>query len=124
MNRQRAQGTAAEVRVEARHLEWGFEAELLRSRGKNDTADVRVEHPVLGRIWISVKDGERLNGVAELQRVQARSGGGRDRSVVFQTQKYRPTTDSRRRNSRRAVLISEELWFELLDLAAKSTRRR
>jgi hypothetical protein len=56
--------------------------------------------------------------VAELQRVGQRSGLGPHRSIVWQTQKYRPE-GNHRRSSRRGVMVSEELFIELLYFAAQ-----
>jgi hypothetical protein len=66
-----------------------------------------------------VKDRERLNGLQELERAAARSGQGAERTVVFWTQRYKPTPESRRRRTRRGVLISESLWIELLQRAVR-----
>jgi DNA-directed RNA polymerase beta' subunit len=123
VNRNRNQGTNAEVRVERIVTEAGFQALLMRSRGRNDQADVEISHPTLGPIRVSVKDGERLNTVGELQRVGARSGLGRERSVVWQTQKY-TAEGNQRRSSRRGVMVSEELFIELLQMAARVRSRR
>jgi hypothetical protein len=61
--------------------------------------------------------------VGELQRVGARSGLGRERSIVWQTQKY-TSEGNQRRSSRRGVMMSEELFIELLDMAARVKSRR
>lgn len=118
VNRQRAQGTEAEVRVERLHQDVGFVARLIRGRGRNDQGDVEIVHPKLGTFVASVKDGERLNTVAELERHAARSGQGAERSVLFTTQRYRVDGQTRRR-TRRAVVISEGLWIELLQRAVR-----
>lgn len=122
VNKNRAQGTHAEVRVETILTEAGFPAHLMRGRGRNDQADVEVSHPVLGVLRISVKDGQRLNTVGELERVGRRSGLGAERSLVWQTQKY-TVAGNHRRTSRRGVMVSEELFVELLQLAAKMKRK-
>lgn len=114
MNKPKDQGTRAETRVEKLHQDQGFEAELIRGRGSRDTADVRVVHPKLGTFVGSVKDREHLSAPAELLRVAARSGQGAERSVLFWTQRYRPTPEAKRRSTRRCVVISEALWLELL----------
>ena len=72
---------------------------------------------------ISVKDGERLNTAAEVWRVGIRSGAGKERSIVFQTQRYRPA-GAKRRATRRIVAMDETLYFELLELAARTQRRK
>lgn len=111
------QGTRAETRIIGAHLVRGIQARRLPEGGLHDEGDVEIIPSRLFRIVGEVRDRERMNDAEALEKAIAKSRTYR--TVLFRTQRYKPNGGLYvRRKTRRCVVISEELWFELLHVAS------
>jgi hypothetical protein len=117
MNKPKDQGTKAESRIVAAHLVRGLGAVRLPEGGRNDLGDVEIQAHVRSqfepiRIVGEVRDRERMNAAEALERAVAKSKT--HRTALFWTQRVPIPLGGIRARKRRCVVITEELWFELI----------